>query len=539
MRFKGLLLFGCAALFAVACSNTVDCSSEEDDDVELSSSSQKSGKSSSSVNGMPGSSVEDDEKSSGSVAVDEEEDDCAGEPGRPWDGTTAKEFACGAGTKLKPYMIMTAEQLAHLSFVIGAKDANYLEKHYKLGADIILNEGKIIDDKGALVADSTKLHKWTPIGNSNVAFAGNFDGNGHVVSGMFINTTSTHNGLLGNVSGTVLNLTVENSWVKGGKYTAGVIGYSIGTTNDLENEASVTGADDCAGGVVGKLYRVSYQNAVVAKRLYNKGIVTGKNNVGGVAGCATHVLIETAVNYADVSGFGYVGGVIGGIGATNDNDVSYLKNTGKVEGVHFVGGTVGHCGGNPSIPTYSNSSSYSCADYYPCGRIVYAYNEGDVAGKRYVGGVLGISCTGKLSDFGNVADVEGEYGVGGVVGSQVYTTTNFFYNVGDVSGKEYVGGIFSYNKEGINSSAYSTGKVDGDTLVGLMIGSNYNSTIADFYYLTQGEQKPFGRNDGGGVATPKSADEIKTKEFAELLGNDFVYASELNDGFPVLTWEAK
>ena len=31
------------------------------------------------------------------------------------------------------------------------------------------------------MADSAKLHKWTPIGNSNVAFDGNFDGAGHTV----------------------------------------------------------------------------------------------------------------------------------------------------------------------------------------------------------------------------------------------------------------------------------------------------------------------------------------------------------------------
>jgi hypothetical protein len=44
---------------------------------------------------------------------------------------------------------------------------------------------------------------------------------------------------------------------------------------------------------------------------------------------------------------------------------------------------------------------------------------------------------------------------------------------------------------------------------------------------------PFGLNNGGGVATPKSADEMKSSDFAELLGEDFVYDS----GFPILSWE--
>ena len=48
---------------------------------------------------------------------------------------------------------------------------------------------------------------------------------------------------------------------------------------------------------------------------------------------------------------------------------------------------------------------------------------------------------------------------------------------------------------------------------------------------------PFGLNNGGGVATPKSEKEMKSSDFAELLGEDFVYDSGLNDGYPILTWE--
>lgn len=72
-----------------------------------------------------------------------------------------------------------------------------------------------------------------------------------------------------------------------------------------------------------------------------------------------------------------------------------------------------------------------------------------------------------------------------------------------------------------------------------MIGYNYNTTMADYYYLEQGELEPFGENNGGGVATPKTASEMKTEDFAELVGEDFVYDSGLNDGYPVLSWEAE
>ena len=36
---------------------------------------------------------------------------------------------------------------------------------------------------------------------------------------------------------------------------------------------------------------------------------------------------------------------------------------------------------------------------------------------------------------------------------------------------------------------------------------------------------------------PKTSDEMKSEDFAELLGDEFVYDSEQNDGFPILKWE--
>lgn len=508
----------------IGCSNTVSGSSGEDQFAEENSSSSKD-------NGK------NEGKSSSSQSSDENSEECVGESGSPWDGTTAKEFACGSGTKLSPYVILNAEQLAHLSFIVGGNDADYIGKYYKLGADILLNDGKIINDKGALVADSSKLHKWTPIGNSSVAFSGHFDGNGFSISGVFINTTSSHNGLFGNVSGSVSNLTVENSWVTGGKFTGGIVGLNIGTLENLKNKAAVIGNEECTGGVVGKTAQKQYRYNSVLKNISNSGIVVGSKNVGGVSGCATYATIDGLENSAIIEGEIQVGGVIGGIGSSSENDIKNLKNTGDVIGQHFVGGVSGHCGAlvNGSTP------SYQCWDTssWPCGIFSNASNTGLVVGKNYVGGVLGVACSGIISNLSNVADIEGEYGTGGIVGSLAYVTSKNMYNTGNILGRVYAGGVFSYNKEGVTSSAYSTGSVDGDSLVGLMIGYNYNTTMADYYYLEQDELEPFGENNGGGVATPKTASEMKTEEFAELVGEDFVYDSGLNDGYPVLSWEVK
>lgn len=522
-----LILFAFIVCF-VGCSNTVSVNDGSEDNSEISSSSGKNDEgdtdSKSSSSGVNSENVEETEE-------------CTGESGIPWDGTTAKEFACGSGTKLSPYIILNGEQLARLSFIVGSNDKDYTGKYYKLGADILLNDGKVIDQKGALVADSTELHKWTPIGNSSVAFTGHFDGAGYKISGMFINTTSSHNGLFGNVSGSVSNLTVENSWVTGGKFTGGIVGLNIGTLENLKNKAAVIGNEECTGGVIGKTAQKRYSYNSVLKNISNSGIVVGKKNVGGVSGCATYATIDGLENSAIIEGEIQVGGVIGGIGSSSKNDIKNLKNTGDVIGQHFVGGVSGHCGAsvNGSTPSYYCSESST----WPCGIFSNASNTGLVVGKNYVGGVLGVACSGTISNLSNVADIEGEYGTGGVVGSLAYVTSKNMYNTGNIFGRVYAGGVFSYNKEGVTSSAYSTGSVDGDSLVGLMIGYNYNTTMADYYYLEQGDLEPFGENNGGGVATPKTASEMKTEDFAELVGKDFVYDSGLNDGYPVLSWEVE
>lgn len=470
------------------------------------------------------SSSKKDTKTSSSRSSETSDEECSGEVGEPWDGTTAKDFACGAGTKLSPYIILTAEQLARLSFVVNSSDKAYSGKYFKLGADILLNKGIVIDEKGALVADSTKLHKWTPIGNSSVSFDGNFDGDGHTVGGMFINTTSTHNGLFGNSNGTVQNLTVENSWVYGGKYTAGVVGYNRGTVKKISNYASVTSLNGPVGGIVGGS-EDSYGNVNILDNLSNLGVIKGKTDVGGVLGFVDRIKLSHSENYGLVEGEKYTGGIWGGAQSTTI-DVSYLVNYGKIIGKINTGGIAGYCGHHGLGSKYSSK----------CGTLKNLRNEGSVQGKTYVGGISG-SFGGKASSISNTASIIGTNYVGGLFGNADFSTTNLIYNTGKISGSQNVGGIVGYNQEGVTSSAYSTGKVDGDSLVGLMIGYNYNTTMADYYYLERGKQEPFGLNNGGGVATPKTEEEMKSKDFAKLLGDEFVYDSGLNDGYPVLSWE--
>lgn len=501
-----------ATIALVACSSpTINSMTGDEDDVLSSGSNAKSS-----------SSVQNDKDSSSSVLEDGEK--CIGEPGTPWDGTTAKVFACGSGTKLNPYIIKTAEQLAHLSFVIGAKDKDYLEKYYKLGADIILNDGEIINEKGGLAADSTKLHKWTPIGNSSVAFAGNFDGDGHTVSGLFINTTSTHNGLFGNSSGTVQNLTVENGWMMGGKYTAGIVGMLKGESlvKNVVNKSSINGTEATAGIVAATSHAYGKKGKIEDSKNY--GIIKGGKLVAGIIATTDNgIVVKNVENHGLIEGNYGTGGIAGHFGSSSDIENAF--NDAEIVGKEFSAGILSYFG-NSYCPA---SKSY--------GSVTNVKNVGKVVGSKYVAGIVGESQCVTIKRVVNDAPVEGDMYVAGVSGYAERIISESVYNTGDALGKIRVGGLWGYLEEGVTSSAYSTGKVDGDSLVGLMIGYNYNTTMADYYYLRQGEQEPFGLNNGGGVATPKTEEEMKSQEFTELLGDDFVYDSEMNDGYPVLGWE--
>lgn len=513
MRYSLFGILGFAVVFAV-CSCTVSPPPQDDEESSATSDSEEDN-----------SKSKNDKKKQSSHSDEESEEECEGESGEPWDGTTAKDFACGAGTKLSPYIIKTAEQLAHLSFVVNANEKEYQGKYYKLGADIKLNKGNVIDKKGALVGDSAKLHKWTPIGNSSVSFTGNFDGDGYTISGMFINTTSTHNGLFGNSSGTVQNLTIENSWVSGGKYTAGIVGLlkGSGVVKDVVNKATIVGKDDVISGIVA-ITGYEYSKRGKIENVENNAPIQGPKLVAGIIASTDNGLdIINATNRGYIESLSSAGGIGCHLGPSTN--VEKVYNYGEIKGKEYTAG----------IASYFGDSYCPLSKNY--GTIKESQNFGKVTGTNYAAGIVGQAQCVTIKVSANNASIIGEKYSGGISGYVQRLNIESVYNTGDIFGSVYVGGIAGDNEEGVTSSAYSTGKVDGDSLVGLMIGYNFNTTMADYYYLKRGEQEPFGLNNGGGVATPKTSKEMKSEDFAELLGEEFVYDSDLNDGYPVFNWE--
>ena len=133
-----------------------------------------------------------------------------------WDGTVATSFAGGTGTEDDPYLISNGAELAYLAQV--ATEG----KFYRLTEDIILNEDVLNEDYSL---NGTPANPFKPISY----FYGTFDGNGHVISGLYINDSSgTAVGLFGSFYGLVYDLAVVDAYIYGTWSTGIIVGNGYG-----------------------------------------------------------------------------------------------------------------------------------------------------------------------------------------------------------------------------------------------------------------------------------------------------------------------
>lgn len=165
-----------------------------------------------------------------------------------WDGSAATKFAGGTGTVADPYRISTGAELAYLAEKVNGGES-YSGNYFKLTSDIRLNA-----DDVPTAGDS--LNSWTSIGNANAKkFQGTFDGDGHTISGLYINNAVQNQGLFGYVGrgGVVQNLVVAGRVTATGQnYVGGIVArLNGGTVQNCGFYGAVTAGTSYTGGVVG------------------------------------------------------------------------------------------------------------------------------------------------------------------------------------------------------------------------------------------------------------------------------------------------
>ena len=422
-----------------------------------------------------------------------------------WNGTDSKEPTEKTSNEIHIY---TVAELKWIADKVN-NDGNtfdgytiYLENNLDFGAR---------ETSGTWENTENEALKWTAIGKQkDIPLKATFEGNNHIIKGVYINDETKFNGIFGN-SSSILNLTVKNSYIKGGNASGTVVGavrsgtiencHNINSTVELYDESSGVGGvvgqvkgviKNCtniggrvvgkksangraqAGGVVGLLVTGGSQ----AINCYNAGDVTGEGNfVGGVVGVEdTSSTIQDCYNMGNVTGKGKnVGGVVGY--ANTSSTIQDCYNTGNVTGEgNLVGGVAG----------YANTSS----------TIQDCYNTGNVTGDETVGGVVGCAANivTKCYNTGTIVS-KGISGTGGIVGdciTKIPQDISLCFNAGTVQAPEGAGGISGY----LGAKGYAAketkcsnkGKVictQSNTCRGEIIGEiASDATVTNSYYFT-------------------------------------------------------
>ena len=258
----------------------------------------------------------------------------------------ATEFS-GKGSSSEPYLITNRAELAYLAKQVNS-GMSYKNEYFALTADIDLS-----------------AHYWTPIGNWDHPFSGNFDGKGHCVKGLRVKVETAvsqyaYAGLFGYASfGTLRNLGVVLApegvqavpSTLASAYAGGIAGEASNISNcyvvgegevmakgrfgkDDSGHTMITFSD--AGGIVGSINSsLTHCYATVgvkAKGNYNNyaGGIAGYSSTGGVI---SYTYATGAVEAADGTNDNYAGGICGSFrGGTLSNNLALNEQVNGKEG---------------------------------------------------------------------------------------------------------------------------------------------------------------------------------------------------------------
>lgn len=240
-------------------------------------------------------------------------------------------FESGNGTKENPYVIANATQLRAFAASL-SDEKDYSNQNVVLSADI--------DVSGS---------EWTPIGGSDYAFCGTFDGQGHSLTGIQIGSASEakeasqdemYFGLFGclDSNAVVKNVTVDAQIYlhKGTSTMVGAIaGYSSNAIIDScevkgNIESTVDKGNNFVAGVVGFLYKGAVINtssaanvkSVAQGSVAEAGGITALNNRALIAQCYTTGDVYASAD-RDEEGMAAPGGLVGVQAGSLVNSVAY------------------------------------------------------------------------------------------------------------------------------------------------------------------------------------------------------------------------
>lgn len=308
----------------------------------------------------------------------------------------------GEGTEESPYLIATMDDLLQFAGVMNDDEqyTDYNSSHFRLTADIELNDCSGFDtwDK------NPPENSWVPIGYYH-NFRGVFDGNGHTISGLYIdqpvtgigsNNLLNKFGLFGTNSGEIKNLTIEKAYVypkrseENRPLAVGIIvGSDSGTITGCNAEGIVICEGVSCGGIAGSGGNLIADCSFTGKLLeYSE---RPADNIGGIAGSCGIVIRNCSVSaqiiceYTNEPG---VRAVLGGIagyhaGFQEESVIENCTFDGEINSGSSAGGIVGW--GNTGIGSQDKVTKTIVRN---------CTNNGSITAAEDAGGI-----TGSVSDF--------------------------------------------------------------------------------------------------------------------------------------------
>lgn len=371
--------------------------------------------------------------------------------------------------------IVSADEL----YCIG-ENPDTLDLDYRLSNDL---------DLSTLAVDAT----WRPIGSSQVAFTGSFDGGGNTITGLSINQpTDMELGLFGFIrDASIGNVTLATPIVNGGDFIGSLVGEAIDSTITGVTATSVDVTTNLleatVGGLIGSMTSTDVEGVTVT---------------GSVQALADQT-IDDDEGVGGVIGRIWDGGIAGR--STDTTEVSNASFSGSVSGPSLVGGVIGHADTDPSAGTKnltltnlaSDGSVTSTVDFtealYPWGiggviGMVFDADLNDVrstatidSGIPYTGGLVGRFIDSNLRDAeasgsvttsvvldGSPANLECSTGglIGAAMGNQASPVTITEVSAaGDVTcmNGSYTGGLIGWADSASITSAHASGDVRGSS----------------------------------------------------------------------------
>ncbi len=277
--------------------------------------------------------------------------------------------------------------------------------------------------------------------------------------------------------------------VMGGKDTGGIVGRADGSVMEYLGCGATVNGSSHVGGIVGYFYEPDNRTLLKSCYFMGKLDLPGVSNVGGIIGkyySQSQGVITGCVNYSDIRGGNYTGGVAGVIEKSVPSvecspevrhfEMTWCVNGGDVEGSTSIGGIVGlfqsfFVG---DYPTVDMLLAYSMNCGKISGKVEYSHNGiGGIAGcVETTSGVVGCANHGDVTGIGNFHGVGGVIGVAGMdsagaglLDKYLNTDIKECLNTATVTSTDassFVGGVIGYLEEGKKSdvnNCHNTGAV--------------------------------------------------------------------------------